>query len=146
VLAHSYGGIVASEAITPDFYGPVKKSESGDSGGGGSGVVHMIYLSAWLVLKGQSVDDIIQKYGFQSHADVGFYENGTAYVKNSPASFFNDVQPRSHAEEVAKADVTHNRSAVSAPRSIVPRGWTCRRLPCIVSRIKLFCWISRRLW
>jgi hypothetical protein len=108
VLAHSYGGIVASEAITPEFYGPVKKSESGDSGDGGSGVVHMTYLSARLVLKGQSVDDIIQKYGFQSHADVGFSENGTAYVRKSPDSFFNDVEPRSHAEEIAKADVAHH--------------------------------------
>jgi hypothetical protein len=80
----------------------------------------MIYLSALLVLKGQFVDDIIQKYGFQSHVDVGFYEDGTAYVKNSPDSFFDDVQPRSHAEEIAKGDVTHNWSAVSAKVNSAP--------------------------
>jgi pimeloyl-ACP methyl ester carboxylesterase len=46
VLGHSYGGIVASEAVTPEFYGPLKNSKSGDSVGGCCGVVHMIYLSA----------------------------------------------------------------------------------------------------
>ncbi|KAI9881247.1 MAG: hypothetical protein M1830_005533 [Pleopsidium flavum] len=105
ILAHSYGGVVASEAISPDLYASNLKNNGG-------GVVHLIYLSAWLVLKGQSVNSILEKYGFQSCVDVGFNSDNQAFVKNASDSFYNDIEPRSQAEELAEATVTHNWSAV----------------------------------
>jgi alpha-beta hydrolase superfamily lysophospholipase len=55
VLAHSYGGMVASKAITQDLYAS-----------SGNGVVSLIYLSAWLLQPGDSLEDVITKHGFQS--------------------------------------------------------------------------------
>lgn len=46
VLAHSYGGIVASEAITMDLY----IATSQDSR---KGVAYIVYLSAWLLQPGE---------------------------------------------------------------------------------------------
>ena len=51
---------------------------------------------------------------------MGFNEDGTAYAKNAPASFYNDVQPHSRAEELAKQNVTHNWSAVGGSVEGVP--------------------------
>ncbi|KAL8831341.1 MAG: hypothetical protein Q9170_005334 [Blastenia crenularia] len=112
VLAHSYGGIPASEAITRSLY-----ASQSDNGGG---VIHIIYLSAWLIPKSSSLEEVIEKYGFQSHVDVGFNEDSTAYAKNAPASFYSDVQPRSRAEELAKHNVTHNWTAVGGSVEGVP--------------------------
>ncbi len=121
VLAHSYGGIVASEAITPDLYGPPHHHNSKTGAGANpGGVIHMIYLSAWLVLKGQSLNDIVQKHGFQSRVDVGFNEDGTAHAKNAVDSFYNNIEPRSRAEELARASVTHNWNVVSCKVECAP--------------------------
>jgi hypothetical protein len=98
VLAHSYGGIVASEAIREDLYA---KHASGP------GVVHLIYLSAWLVPPGKSLSDMFEKYGWQSKADAAINEDGTVSIKNIPDCFYNDIDPK-HAEELAKKNVTHN--------------------------------------
>jgi len=100
VLAHSYGGMVASEAIHPDLYA---KPPAG-------GVVALVYLSAFLVLPGQSLSDLLGKYGFQSKVDLGSNHDGTVYAKNAPDSFYNDIDtPR--AQELAAANVTHNVTA-----------------------------------
>ena len=45
VLSHSYGGMVASEAITPDVYANSDSTY-------GKGVVALILLSTWLVQPG----------------------------------------------------------------------------------------------
>ena len=51
---------------------------------------------------------------------MGFNEDGTAYAKNAAATFYNDVQPHSRAEELAKQNVTHNWSAVGGSVEGVP--------------------------
>jgi hypothetical protein len=50
VLAHSYGGMVASQAIDSDFGKKVRESH-GKSGG----VVRIVYMCAFIVLKGESL-------------------------------------------------------------------------------------------
>ena len=102
VLAHSYGGIVASEAINHDLY-------ARDSG---KGVAYLIYLSAWLVQPGSSLADVITKYGFQCKVDIRINEDSTVAVKNAPESFFNDIDS-AKAEELASSNVTHNWLAAS---------------------------------
>jgi hypothetical protein len=99
LLAHSYGGIVASEAIREDLYA---KQPSGP------GVVHLIYLSAWLLLPGYSLSDMFEKYGCQPQADTSINEDGTVSIKNAPDCFYNDIEP-SLVQELAKKNVTHTR-------------------------------------
>jgi pimeloyl-ACP methyl ester carboxylesterase len=101
ILAHSYGGIVATEAIGSDLY-------AGERGGG---VSHLIFLSAWLVQPGDSLGDVIGKYGFQSQVDLGQNEDGTVWAKNAPHSFYHDVDS-DRAESLATGNVTHNWAAV----------------------------------
>jgi pimeloyl-ACP methyl ester carboxylesterase len=110
VLAHSYGGIVASEAIRPELYA---KEPSG------AGVVYLIYLSAWLLLPGCSVNDMFEKYRWQSKADVGFNEDGTVSIKNVPDCFYNDIEPE-RAQQLAKKNVTHNTSTFPHKVSYAP--------------------------
>ncbi|KAJ5736093.1 uncharacterized protein N7483_001218 [Penicillium malachiteum] len=69
VLAHSYGGSVASEAITSDLY----------SINGSSGVVSLIYLAAWLLVPGQGLDDVVAKHGMQSKVDLGTHGDGVMF-------------------------------------------------------------------
>jgi pimeloyl-ACP methyl ester carboxylesterase len=102
VLAHSYGGIVASEALTSDLYAnEVTK-----------GIVHIILLSAWLVQPADTIEDVIGKYGFQCKVDLGNNGVGTVFAKNAAEAFFNDIDSAT-AEELAKGNVTHNWLAVS---------------------------------
>jgi pimeloyl-ACP methyl ester carboxylesterase len=102
VLAHSYGGIVTSEAINQDLY-------ARDSG---RGVAYLIYMSAWLVQPGRSLADVITKYGFQCKVDIAINDDGTLAVKNAPESFYNDID-FAKAEELASSNVTHNWLAAS---------------------------------
>ncbi|KAJ5615365.1 hypothetical protein N7537_000479 [Penicillium hordei] len=103
VLAHSYGGIVASEALTLDLYAnEVTK-----------GIVYLILLSAWLVQPGDTLGDLIGKYGFQCKADLGNSGGGTVFVKNAAEAFFNDIDFAT-AEKLAEGNVTHNWIAASA--------------------------------
>lgn len=107
----SYGGIPASEAIIPALY---------SKNGTGPGVIHLIYLTCWLIPKSQSVQTVLGKYGFLSHVDVGMNDDGTAVAKNAPDAFYNDVLPRSRAEELAENNVTHNIMVVGGNVEGVP--------------------------
>ncbi|RAK99751.1 alpha/beta hydrolase [Aspergillus ibericus CBS 121593] len=104
VLAHSYGGVVASEAITRDLYA----SENTNT----NGIVSLILLSAWLVQPGDSLPGVIEKYGFQCDVELGNNGDGTVFATNAPASFYNDIEP-ARAEDLAKDNVTHNWAAAS---------------------------------
>ena len=48
-------------------------------------------------------------------------DDGTAVVKNAPDAFYNDVLPRSRAEELARENVTHNIMVVGGDVNGVPR-------------------------
>ncbi|KAJ5802187.1 uncharacterized protein N7503_004637 [Penicillium pulvis] len=109
VLAHSYGGIVASEAITQDFY----------ARNSGKGVAYLIYLTAWLVQPGSSLSDVITKYGFQCKVDISINEDGTVAAKNAPESFYNDIDI-GKAKELTSSNVTHNWLATSCPVNGAP--------------------------
>ncbi|KAJ5100081.1 alpha/beta-hydrolase [Penicillium argentinense] len=108
VLAHSYGGMVASEAIRPDLYAS-----------NGKGVVGLVLLSSWLVQPGDTLMSVIDKYGFQCKVDLGNNGDGTVFAKNAPESFYNDIE-LTEAEELAKGNVTHNWLAASAEISGAP--------------------------
>ena len=54
VLEHSYGGVVAPEAITQDLYAKH----------GNAGVVRLIYVSAWMIQPSTSLTQLFEKYGY----------------------------------------------------------------------------------
>ncbi|PYI05891.1 alpha/beta-hydrolase [Aspergillus sclerotiicarbonarius CBS 121057] len=112
VLAHSYGGMVACEAITQDLYASENTNAT-------KGVVSLILLSAWLVQPGDSLPGVIEKYGFQCDVDLGNNGDGTVFAKNAPASFYNDIEP-ARAEELAKENVTHNWAAAAGAVTNAP--------------------------
>lgn len=74
ILAHTNGGLVASEAIMEDLYGKH----------GSAGVIQLIYLSAWIVQPGTSLKQLIEKHGFQFEIELDMNEDGTALLKNGP--------------------------------------------------------------
>ncbi|PLB44793.1 alpha/beta-hydrolase [Aspergillus steynii IBT 23096] len=118
VLSHSYGGIVASEAITPDLYINTKEKPKG--------VSHIVYLSAWLIQPGSTLSSVIEKYGLQCQVDLGNNNDGTVFAKNAPDSFYNDIE-REKAECLARDNVTHNLAAAMGVMTHAP--W--KDIPCL---------------
>lgn len=102
VLAHSYGGLVASEAIAQDLYAKH----------GNAGIVRLIYVSAWMIQPGTSLPQLFEKYGHQSKLELDMNEDGMALPKNGPEAFYHDIE-RARAEELSEKLVTHNFSAIS---------------------------------
>ncbi|KAL9077213.1 MAG: hypothetical protein Q9161_000479 [Pseudevernia consocians] len=97
ILAHSYGGLVASEAITEDLYAKH----------GNAGVVRLIYLSAWLVPRGTSLTQLLERSKYQAGVVLEMNEDGMALPTNGPEAFYHDVESE-RAEELSKKLVTHN--------------------------------------
>ena len=104
VLSHSWGGLVASEAITENFYAK----------GGSPGVVRLIYLSAWLIPPGTSLPQLFQKYGFQSGIKWDIDADQMAWVVNAKEAFYHDVDDEGMAEELEGELVTHNFRELSS--------------------------------
>lgn len=100
-LAHSYGGVVACGALEDELLAKDKQS---------SGIAHVVFLSAWIPQPGNTLEDIIKKYGFLSKVELGFTEDGCAYSKNAAETFFNDINEtdKLQADELAAATTTHN--------------------------------------
>ena len=120
VLAHSWGGFVASEAISPDLYSPTPSTS--ESGGG---VVYLIYLSAWMLEPGATVMDQFAKSSAPNNIQLDFNEDGTARVSNVAECFYNDVDSPEEKQRLAGKHVQHNlaegtRKATTTPWKDVP--------------------------
>ena len=102
VLAHSYGGLVASEAITADLYAEHEKA----------GVVRLIYLSAWMIQPDTTLVQTLDKHGFPTKIELDMNEHGMAFPKNPLEAFYHDVDEE-RAESLAKKLVTHNFNEIS---------------------------------
>ena len=114
-LAHSWGGLVMSEAISKDLY--AEQFISGEPKG--RGVVHLIYLSAWMLLPGRSPVDAYETAEHPSKMELGFNEDNTAWVKNPAECLYNDVEVE-RASGLAKKHVTFNWAEVAMPASGTP--------------------------
>ncbi|QKX56701.1 uncharacterized protein TRUGW13939_03807 [Talaromyces rugulosus] len=135
VLAHSYGGVVASEAITPSFYSTSltttststnskpnsdsdlnsneNENENKNEKKGGGGVVALLYLAAFLIQPSTALGQTMTKHIPPSHVQLGDDNaDGTVYAQNAVEAFYNDL-PKTQAEELARSNVTHNWSAVA---------------------------------
>lgn len=109
VLSHSYGGLVASEAVTGELYAK----------DGMAGVIQLIYVSAWLVPKGTIVPEMVNKYGHYSSLKVDPNEYGMARPINGREAFYHDIR-KEEAEELTKKLVTQNLAALQTPISHSP--------------------------
>ena len=113
--AQSWGGLVMSEAIPEDLYA----RESHGSGRRHGGVVHLVYVSAWMLLPGKSPIDAYETAEHPSQIEVGINEDKTAWVKNPSQCFYNDIEIE-RATELAKNHMTFNWSEVFKGASGTP--------------------------
>jgi pimeloyl-ACP methyl ester carboxylesterase len=98
VLGHSYGGMVITEAVTAD-----------------SGVAHLIYLCAWLLDEGESLQSAVASP--PPWQDV----RGDQVLVKTPAEvFYNDVSPELTARSVARLSA-HSLAAFEQP--LTNAGW-----------------------
>ncbi|PWY88874.1 alpha/beta-hydrolase [Aspergillus sclerotioniger CBS 115572] len=95
-LFHSYGGVVGTDAITRDLTLPDRQSR-----GLPGGVIHLVYICAYMLLPGGSVVKTIQEGGVENPAetivDVG--DDRFMYPKDPIAQMYNMVE-RGVAESV----------------------------------------------
>lgn len=108
VLAHSFGGVVATQSITPDLYAASSTAP---------GVVRLIYLCAFLVQPENTLSDVFAKHGFLSKVDLTINDDGTAIPKNASDSFYNDMD-NATAENYTRQNVTHNLGLVGQQQVI----------------------------
>jgi pimeloyl-ACP methyl ester carboxylesterase len=101
VLAHSFGGLVATEAITKDLRAPEPRNRSTP------GVIRMIYMCAFAPLPGQSIGDIFSKHGFLCDVKLEVNEDGTAFAQNPAEAWYNDI-PESERAAYVEKNVSHN--------------------------------------
>jgi pimeloyl-ACP methyl ester carboxylesterase len=103
VLSHSYGGIVSTNALTSDLSISARQ-KAGKPGG----IIHLVYMCAFLPQKGESIKSIIASSGALLDIDVD--ANGNAMPKNPLEAFYGDL-PAARAEHWAQMLVTHPISA-----------------------------------
>jgi pimeloyl-ACP methyl ester carboxylesterase len=116
VLAHSYGGMVATEALAPDVLA---------AAAGAPGVAVLVYLSGWLPCPGQSVLAILGKHG--THGGVmrpDVAPDGTAVLANAAEALYNDLPAAEAARRAHECGVQNmavmQGAAVHAPWRAVP--------------------------
>jgi pimeloyl-ACP methyl ester carboxylesterase len=107
-VMHSYGGLVGTDAVTDaDIYSTRKAS------GQAGGVIHLLYLCAYMLEPGTSVFDIAKAAGFFPYWDqyVKNFDDGTCFPIDPAAMFFGGEG----SQEDVKAALTHLvRSPLSA--------------------------------
>ncbi|KAF2874997.1 Alpha/beta hydrolase fold-1 [Massariosphaeria phaeospora] len=93
MVMHSYGGLVGTEAVTDDLL-----YKAGGSGGGG--VVHLLYLCAYMLQAGTSVIDIAKAAGFFPLWEqfVRNDDDGLCFPIDAAAMFFGEGAEAKHVE------------------------------------------------
>ena len=110
VVSHSWGGLVATEAITDELYAK----------GGKAGVVRLVYVSAWLIQPGTTLPQLFEKYGLRSGVKMEIDGDKMALPKNAREAFYNDMGS-GKAQELTRKLVTHNLTEVSSGAAAITR-------------------------
>ena len=107
MLMHSYGGAVGTDAI----YGLAYKDRQAENLLGG--VVHMLYLSAYLLAQGQSVWTIVEKSGMAKDIMefLTINEDGTWLINDPVWGMYHDLDPADQDEQKAQIK-PHNLSSL----------------------------------
>lgn len=87
MVMHSYGGMVGTDAVTDELLRSSRAS-TGQLGG----VVHLLYLCAYILQPGTSVIDIAKASGFFEYWPqfVNNFDDGTCFPVDPAAMFLND--------------------------------------------------------
>jgi alpha-beta hydrolase superfamily lysophospholipase len=91
LLMHSYGGLVGTDAVTDDLLRS-KRATAGQPGG----IIHLLYLCAYMLEPGTSVIDICKASGlFPMWSQfVTDYDDGSTFPVDPALSFFSeDAEP-----------------------------------------------------
>ncbi|KAI1393990.1 alpha/beta-hydrolase [Hypoxylon trugodes] len=107
MLMHSYGGSVGTNAVG----GLAVKDRQAKNLPGG--VVHLLYLSAYLLAKGQSVWKVVEKSGIMEEVrpHITFEEDGTWFLGNPIWAMYHDLDPADQEEQKSLLQI-QNFSAV----------------------------------
>jgi pimeloyl-ACP methyl ester carboxylesterase len=94
MVMHSYGGAVGTSAV--DRLGLASRKEEGKKGG----VLHLLYLCAYMLEAGRTVWDIVQAAKFEDlfYGAIEVEEDGSTFPRDPKVMFFNGV-----SEEQTKA-------------------------------------------
>ena len=116
VLMHSYGGAVGTDAVQ----GLARKERQSKHLPGG--VVHLLYLSAYLLAQGQSVWTIVEKSGIApSQAGLVTIEEDGTWLPNDPIwGMYHDLDPADQQEQKDQIK-PHNLSSLYGPTKY--EGW-----------------------
>ncbi|KAI6083923.1 alpha/beta-hydrolase [Hypoxylon rubiginosum] len=94
MLMHSYGGAVGTNAV--EGLARTDRQSKGLEGG----VVHLVYLSAYLLAKGQSIMTILDLAGLTGRDHlVTINEDGTWLPSDSVSSMYHDLDPDDQVEQ-----------------------------------------------
>lgn len=119
VLMHSYGGHVGTEAMTPEMHFDPSNNSRG-------GVAKLIYLSAFMLNKTDSIYAAYQRHGSTTGGvELEVVDEGRRIsIRNPQECLFNDLAA-SESERLLSELETHN--AVSGTMTITNTPW--RELP-----------------
>ncbi|KAL4945500.1 hypothetical protein BDV06DRAFT_184447 [Aspergillus oleicola] len=113
MIMHSYGGTVGSEAVQ----GLDAPSPSSMPSGGPGGVIHLLYLCAYILPPAVSVWDIVLEAGFDRIFDqyVETADDGSTFPLDPGLMFFggDDAVPREVIDGALKTLVRFPRSALT---------------------------------
>lgn len=134
LIMHSYGGAVGTEAVEGLAYPvPAPATDDGSAAGAAAevgGVVHLLYLCAYILPPRTSIWDIVRYAGFESifEEHVHTAEDGSTFPTDPGLMFFagDDSVSKDTIDSALLSLVRFPRSALMAP---VGRGVAWRSIP-----------------
>uniref|UniRef100_A0A8H7MY24 AB hydrolase-1 domain-containing protein n=1 Tax=Bionectria ochroleuca TaxID=29856 RepID=A0A8H7MY24_BIOOC len=107
IVMHSYGGAVGTDATE----GLSRKEREANNLPGG--VVHLVYLCAYLLAKGQSVWNVIQKSGMEQDVapHLTIHEDGVWTLNDPGWAMYHDLSPDDQEEQKTLV-VPHNSKCI----------------------------------
>lgn len=96
LVMHSYGGAVGTEACSG------MSSAQRYSHGLQGGIVHLLYMCAYMLKAGGCMNDIVEKAGFMSLLGqyIDFDEDGTCWPKDPGVMMFDDLDSTQKEEQM----------------------------------------------
>ena len=105
VLCHSYGGMVVTDAFTPDMHLEARKKN-----GLPGGIVHLIYMCAFLPQNGQSLATIKSASGENLETVIDYDDHRSSFPKDPVNMFYGELNPDAADMWTSKL-ITHSGEA-----------------------------------
>lgn len=127
VVVHSYGGLVASEAIGAQ-HTLAQRQANGLEGG----VIRLVYFTSFVLPPSVAIPDMM-KFNPEATLDIAVDEDGdTCRVKNPKEAFYDDVKPKKKVDDLVSLLVDHSLEVSWAPASqgVDGKGLAWMHVPC----------------